>query len=68
MAALTPVKYTDLLGDEMPCCNAEALRREAVKTQTDLPPPNRRMFTQTPPIPGFSEQQADRGRRRRGQT
>ncbi|CAL5221822.1 g4079 [Coccomyxa viridis] len=46
----------------------EALRREAVKTQTDLPPPNRRMFTQTPPIPGFSEQQADRGRRRRGQT
>ena len=49
-------------------CHAEELRKEAVKTQEDLPPLNRHMFTWTPPIPGFSGQQADRGKRRRGQS
>lgn len=51
---------------EAAACHAEELRQEAEKTQTELVPPNRQMFTWTPPISGFSEQQADRGRRRRG--
>ncbi|CAK0780001.1 hypothetical protein CVIRNUC_004910 [Coccomyxa viridis] len=43
----------------------EHLRKEAEKAQTDLPPPNRQMFTWTPPIPGYTEQQGDASRRRR---
>ena len=49
--------------------HAEELRAAAEATQTELVPLNRQMWTLTPPIPGFQEQQQagaqGTGRRRR---
>ena len=46
---------------------AEHLRALADTTQTELVPLNRHIFTHTPPIPGFREQQQVGTGRKRGQ-
>ena len=46
---------------------AEDLRMLADTTQTELVPLNRHIFTRTPPIPGFREQQLAGTGRKRGQ-